>query len=101
MSSCVMGWPVIHWDRVQTVRCATDKLILASCISGGVQGVRMCNGLAGYTLGRSPGYLVALRQIDPGWLYIEVESTLSGCATVGLLNSDRLYTGISPVTHWN
>ena len=39
VSSCVTGWPVIHQD--------------------GVQAVRLCNGLAGYTSGRSPGCLVA------------------------------------------
>ena len=40
---------------------------------GGVQAVRLHN-----------------RQIDPGRLYIEVESRLSSFA-MGLINSDRLY----------
>ena len=48
---------------------------------GRVQAVRLRNG-----------------QIDPGWLYIEEESRLSGCA-MELFNSDRLYITISPVTH--
>ena len=52
--------------------------------------VRLCNGPI------DPGQLCN-GLIDPGWLYIR---QLSGCAT-GLVNSDRLYIRISPVTYWD